>query len=169
FVEPQYSKGKQWVMTIIAVVVVVFGGYFLLQVKEADSVNSAEAAHADGLWKTFSEEAVYALIDEGKPVFVDFSAEWCMTCKTNETTVLWTKEIEDAFTNKGVTLFAGDYTRKDPIIHAWLKKFNKAGVPLYLLYIPGQNEPIVFPELITKGMILDKLSLIPDSIIEGEN
>lgn len=169
FVKPQYSKAKQWVMTIIAVLVVVFGAYFLLQFKEADSVNSAEAAHADGLWKTFSEEAVYALIDEGKPVFVDFSAEWCMTCKTNETTVLWTKEIEDAFVNKGVTLFAGDYTRKDPTIHAWLKKFNKAGVPLYLLYIPGQNEPIVFPELITKGMVLDKLSLIPESIIEGEN
>ena len=90
-------------------------------------------------------------------------------CLASLSIFFFAQEIEDAFVNKGVTLFAGDYTRKDPTIHAWLKKFNKAGVPLYLLYIPGQNEPIVFPELITKGMVLDKLSLIPESIIEGEN
>lgn len=162
FVKPNYSKAVQWIMTLLALLVVVFGAYFLLQFKEVPTEKSTASAQLDNAWKPFNETEVNQLIADGKPVFVDFTAEWCMTCKSNETTVLWTKDVQDTFKNKGITLFRGDYTKKDPLIHEWLKKFKKAGVPLYLLYIPGQSDPVVFPEIITKGMIMEKLNLIPD-------
>lgn len=164
FVKPQYSKAKQWIFTIIAILTVIFGAYFLLQFEEPSAEGqSDQSAHVNELWKGFTEEAVALSISEGKPVFIDFYAEWCMSCKSNEATVLWTKEIEDAFAKKGVVLYRGDYTRKDAIIHAWLKKYNKAGVPLYVLFVPGQSDPVVFPEIITKGMILEQLNKLPDA------
>jgi thiol:disulfide interchange protein DsbD len=165
FVKPNYSKAFQWIMTLVAILSIVIGAYFLLQFKEApaEASTTTEAA-TDDMWKKFDETEVNQMIAEGKPVFVDFTAQWCMTCKSNETTVLWTDEVKNAFQKKGVTLYKGDYTKKDPTIHTWLKKFKKAGVPLYLLYIPGQTEPVVFPEIITKGMVLDKLNLLPDAV-----
>lgn len=163
FVKPQYSKTKQWVFTIIAVLAVIIGAFYFLQFDEPSAEGKGDqSAHVNDIWKSFTEDAVAQSLSEGKPVFIDFYAEWCMSCKANEATVLWTKDVEDAFVKKGVVLYRGDYTRKDEIIHAWLKKYNKAGVPLYVLFVPGQSEPVVFPEIITKGMVLDQLNKLPD-------
>jgi thiol:disulfide interchange protein len=74
--------------------------------------------------------------------------------------VLFTKDIEAAFKDNGVQMLRGDNTRKDDTINEWLTKFKRAGVPLYLFYIPNQTEPEVLPEIITKDMIyklIDKL------------
>ncbi|MBN1781829.1 thioredoxin family protein [bacterium] len=111
-------------------------------------------------WLVFNPELLESLIRENKPVFIDFAAEWCLTCKTNEAAVLFTEEIQNAFSERNVTLLRGDYTKKNPLIHEWLQKFNRAGVPLYIFYLPGQPAPHVLPEVITREMILDQLAKI---------
>lgn len=142
-------------MTVLALLIIIFGAFFTLKGQTPQELGSD--AHYDSFWNKFSEEAVAEGIKAGKPVFVDFTAEYCMVCKTNEATVLNTNDIREAFTSKNVLMLKGDYTRRDPVIHEWLRRYEKAGVPLYLLFIPGVEEPVVFPEIITKSMIFNAL------------
>jgi thiol:disulfide interchange protein DsbD len=89
-------------------------------------------------------------------VFVDFTAAWCLTCKFNEASVLESADVRDAFQRHAVVKMKADWTNGDPVITKLLQHFGRPGVPLYVLY-PGKNEPIVFPELLTKSMVLEKL------------
>jgi thiol:disulfide interchange protein len=159
FARPEFSKTKQWIATIAALIIAIGAGFMTLDYAEIE--NSSEGTgHYPRDWHKFEPELVTQYVNEGKPVFVDFGAEWCLTCKTNETAVLFTKDIEAAFKENGVQMLRGDNTKKDDTIGEWLTKFKRAGVPLYLFYIPGQEDPEVLPELITKDMIyklLDKL------------
>ncbi len=152
FAKPHHKKAQQWIALLVAVAVVVLSAMFLLRFESTEGGHSMEEG-----WKKFSPELLDQYIGEGKPVFVDFGAEWCMTCKTNEKTVLFTEDIEEEFEKYGVERMKGDNTRKDPLIIEWLNKFDRAGVPLYLLYRPGEAEPVVFPEIITKPMVKDEL------------
>ncbi len=155
FAKPHHGKAQQWIALLVAVAVVVFSAMFLLRFESTEGGHSMEEG-----WQKFSPELLDKYIAEGKPVFVDFGAEWCMTCKTNEKTVLFTEDIEEIFEKYGVERMKGDNTRKDPLIIEWLNKFDRAGVPLYLLYRPGEDEPVVFPEIITKPMVKDELKEI---------
>ena len=158
FVTPMHTKKTQWIMTVIAILVIIFGAVFTLKGQVAQDINNQSIQ--DEFWNKFSERAVTEGISSGKPVFVDFTAEYCMVCKTNEATVLNASDIRQAFTDNGVLMLKGDYTRKDPVIHDWLQRYEKAGVPLYLLIVPGVEEPIVFPEILTKSMIINALDKI---------
>jgi len=74
---------------------------------------------------------------EGRPVFVDFTAAWCVTCKVNEITVLKTDRVAELFERTNTEFLVADWTRKDDIIAAELARFGRAGVPLYLIYNPS--------------------------------
>ncbi|MFA7543764.1 MAG: thioredoxin family protein, partial [Candidatus Cloacimonadaceae bacterium] len=104
------------------------------------------------------------LLGEGKSVYLDIGAEWCKNCKTNEKTVLFTPDIMQDFAAKGVILLKGDFTKKDPVLLDWITSHKRMGVPFNALYIPGE-EPILFPELLSKGMIREALAKVPT----GEN
>jgi thiol:disulfide interchange protein DsbD len=111
-------------------------------------------------WQTFSPELVETLVSQGKPVFVDFTADWCTSCKANELLTLSRPEINERFESLGVALVKGDWTKKDPVITAALAKYGRAGVPLYVLY-PGQGkEPVVLPEVLFPGTVLDALAAV---------
>jgi thiol:disulfide interchange protein DsbD len=158
FAKPEFSKTKQWIATILAIVIAVGGGFLTLDFSEENITASLEEeSHLRPGWEKFSPELLQKYREAGQPVFIDFGAEWCLTCKTNETTVLFTEDIETAFQEKGIKLLKGDNTKKNPVIGEWLSRFNRAGVPLYIFYLPGQEEPIVLPELITKDMIYNIL------------
>ena len=107
-------------------------------------------------WQAFSEERVAALA--GSPVFIDFTADWCLTCKVNERTVLETSSVRTAMREHGVVPLKADYTNRDETITEWLRRFNKAGVPMYVV-LPrdGSKDPIVLPEAITSGMVIAAL------------
>jgi thiol:disulfide interchange protein DsbD len=108
-------------------------------------------------WLPFSPELVAGLVAEGKPVFLDFTADWCTSCKANELLTLSRPEVSEKFESLGVTLVKGDWTNQDPIITAALQKHGRAGVPLYVLY-PGQGrEPMVLPEVLFPATVLDAL------------
>ena len=109
-------------------------------------------------WQPWSQSAVDAALAKGQPVFVDFTAAWCLSCKVNEKIALDTDAVKQAFAAKNVALFQADWTHADPEISKTLQQFNRDGVPLYLLYSPkAQDTPQVLPEVLTPGIVMDAL------------
>jgi len=107
-------------------------------------------------WQPWSQDAVDAALAQGRPVFVDFTAAWCLSCKVNEAVALGTDSVKQAFAQNKVALFRADWTHSDPEISKTLQKFNRDGVPLYLLYSPkNPDAPQVLPEVLTPGIVLD--------------
>jgi thiol:disulfide interchange protein len=98
-----------------------------------------------------------AELEQGRTVFVDFTAAWCLTCKFNEANVLESEAVRQAFQRHAIVKLKADWTNGDPVITKLLQQFGRPGVPLYVLYPGKSREPIVFPELLTKGMVLEKL------------
>lgn len=110
----------------------------------------------DGNWQSWSPERVTQLQAQGQPVFVDFTADWCISCLVNERTALADKAVQAAFAEQGVVLLKADWTRQDPAITAGLASFDRNGVPLYLLY-DRQGEVQVLPQILTPGIVLKAL------------
>ncbi|MGE5723281.1 MAG: thioredoxin family protein, partial [Sphingomonadales bacterium] len=100
----------------------------------------------------FSEQKLADLEREGRPAFVYFTADWCVTCKVNEKAVLARDEVAHAFAARHVAVLVGDWTRGDPGITRFLEKQGRSGVPLYIYYAPGK--PVqVLPQLLTVGTV----------------
>jgi thiol:disulfide interchange protein DsbD len=97
----------------------------------------------------YSPERLAELRGQGRQVFVNFTAAWCVTCKVNERTSLSQPEVKAAFAHTHTAYLVGDWTRRDALIARTLAEHGRAGVPLYLLYRPGQAEPEVLPQLLT--------------------
>jgi thiol:disulfide interchange protein DsbD len=112
------------------------------------------AAKSSFAWETFSPELVERYRAERRPGFVIFSASWCLTCKTNETTVLRTEAVSDLFRENGVAVLYGDYTNADPVIGSWIREAGRAGVPVYLWFPPDASEATLLPEILTKTLMV---------------
>ncbi|MEO6433266.1 MAG: protein-disulfide reductase DsbD domain-containing protein [Sphingomicrobium sp.] len=104
----------------------------------------------------WSDEAVRAAQATGKPVFVYFTADWCLSCKANEAAAIERSETLRAFRDNGVTVLAGDWTNGDPAIGRLLESRGRAGVPLYLWYAAGAAEPEELPQILTPSMLIDR-------------
>lgn len=117
-------------------------------------LEEATAAPATGAtaWQPWSSERVQAELAQGKPVFVDFTAAWCITCQYNKKTTLANADVVSDFTAKKVTLLRADWTRRDPAITQALTALGRTGVPVYVLYAPGKA-PVVLSELISVGEV----------------
>jgi suppressor for copper-sensitivity B len=107
-------------------------------------------------WTPFERGRAEQLAAAGKLVFVDVTADWCVTCKVNEHLVLDTPEVAGEFSRLGVVAMRADWTSRDPAISALLAEHGRYGVPFYMLYRPGA-EPHVFPELITRDLVVGAL------------
>jgi len=98
-------------------------------------------------------------LKSGKIVFVDFTAEWCINCKVNEKAVINSAAVQNAFKEDGVLFLKADWTNGNPEITSLLKRFGRAGVPLYVIYPAGEpGQPVVLPELLTQQIVLDGLA-----------
>jgi len=113
-------------------------------------------------WQPFSEEKVAKGIQDGQPVFIDFTADWCINGKVFEKTVLDTPAVRSAFHDKNVLPLQADWTNQDEKIAQCLKKFGRVGVPLYVLYRPGESQPEVF-DAITQSVLLGKLGVAAET------
>jgi thiol:disulfide interchange protein DsbD len=160
------SRRSYWLTWIVAVLLVI-GGYLLFLVSALD-INTAIAVESsgnpaatagDGIeWKQFSLAGLQEDLKADRPVFLDFTAEWCLTCKVNEKTVLDTKEVIARFRAMNVLPVRADWTNRNPDITKLLSKFGRSGVPLYVIFPPGRSgTPIVLPEVITSGIVLGAL------------
>jgi thiol:disulfide interchange protein DsbD len=117
-----------------------------------------ETASADG-WQPWTPAAVDAALAQGRPVFVDFTAAWCLSCKVNERVALEADNVRAAFAQKNVALFRADWTQADPAITAALRQYHRDGVPLYLYYTPAARDaPEILPAVLTPGLVLDTLN-----------
>jgi len=126
--------------------------------------SSAEASErASSVWMSYSKDRVEELRAEGRPVFVDFTAAWCLTCQVNERTVLDTEAVQDAFDERNVALVKADWTNRDPEITAALESFGRSGVPVYALYPGTGEEPTLLPEVLTRDIVLSALEAMPSS------
>ena len=122
---------------------------------------ASPAAEASAGSEPFTAARLAALRAEGRPVFVNMTAAWCVTCLVNERVALSTPEVKTAFQTQGITYLKGDWTREDPKITAVLKAHGRSGVPLYLYYAPGAAEPQVLPQLLTPGLVIEAVSSNP--------
>jgi thiol:disulfide interchange protein len=141
---------KVWPLVIAGTAVVAVIGVAMLP-----PVGTAVANVPSGASR-WSEAAVAKARAEGRPVFVYFTADWCLTCKANEAGAIDRTETQKAFRDAGVAVFAGDWTKGDPAIGRFLESRGRAGVPLYLWYAPRASEPEELPQILTPSMLVDR-------------
>jgi thiol:disulfide interchange protein DsbD len=124
----------------------------------APAGGQADAGRAGPSSAPWSPAAVEAALAEGRPVLVNFTADWCVTCKINERTALTSPGVAAAMERTRAVYLVGDWTRRDDAITAELQRHGRSGVPLYLLYAPGSAEPRILPQLLTEGVVIDALN-----------
>lgn len=115
--------------------------------------DSAASTAVPGGAEPFSEARLAALQKQGRPVFVYFTADWCLTCKVNEKSAIETDATRKAFADHKVAVLIGDWTNGDPVMGRFIEAHNRAGVPLYLYYPAGAVEPRVLPQVLTSAML----------------
>ncbi len=164
FVVPTASVIKRNAVVVLMLVLVLASGIYFI----GNKFHSANIASADsrlsGDWQAFTPERLQAELEQGRTVFVDFTAAWCLTCKFNEANVLENAEVREAFQRHSIVKLKADWTNGDPVITKLLRQFGRPGVPLYVLYRGKNEEPIVFPELLTKSMVLEKLETVAGTV-----
>ncbi len=109
-------------------------------------------------WQAYSPELVASLRAEGRPVFINLTADWCLTCLANEKIALHTKAVEQTFDVLNVATIKGDWTNTDPKITELLQEYGRSGVPLYLWFPPNsQDKAIILPQLLTQDLLISTL------------
>ena len=136
------------VLAAVVVLVSSFGG-------QALSVRPAKSPGGIQQWQVFDEAALHRLVSDGKIVFVDVTAAWCLTCKANELAVLDRPPVAARLHDSTVIAMRADWTRPDPQITTYLQSFGRYGVPLDVVYGPGAPKGIALPELLSAEAVMD--------------
>jgi thiol:disulfide interchange protein DsbD len=105
----------------------------------------------------FTPARLAALRAEGRPVFVNMTAAWCVTCLVNERVAIATAPVQAAFAGHDIAYLKGDWTRQDPAITGFLRDHGRDGVPLYVYYPPGGAAPVVLPQILTESVVLARI------------
>jgi thiol:disulfide interchange protein len=128
-------------------------------VETSTQLDSAATHQQEKNWEPYSAERLESLLAEGKPVFLNFTAAWCISCLVNEQVALSDSAVINAFETSGITYLKGDWTKRDAEITAVLTKFGRSGVPLYVFYPAEKNaKPIELPQVLTPDIVLSTLT-----------
>ena len=152
---------RRWATAVAALILLgvvglaVFGQRLVGETAVASG--KAEAVAAGG-WEPWSTETLARYQAQGRPVFVDFTASWCLSCQVNERVALQQTQVQQAFLAGNVALLRADWTRHDEAITEALAALGRSGVPAYALYSTGQTDPVMLPEVLTPGIVTDALA-----------
>jgi thiol:disulfide interchange protein len=132
---------------------------------DADATHSADAGASmpAGTWQPWSADAFARVRAEGRPVFVDFTAAWCVTCQMNKRMTLNDGTLAAEFRARQVVLMRADWTRRDTAVTEALRALGRSGVPVYALYAPGAGEPQLLSEILTVSEVRDAMARWPDA------
>jgi thiol:disulfide interchange protein len=154
---PVKPKKTRYLATTVAMTLLLFSGYQMLQAAQMAPTETAQLA-TSGDWQAYNPEKVKELRSEGKPVFVDFTAKWCLICQANKV-VLHSSEISKAFKEHGVVTMTADWTKKDAEITKQLESLGRTGVPVYVLYpADGSKKPLILPQTLTNATVQEYLN-----------
>ena len=152
-------QARRWATAVAGLIllgVVVFSVYVSQELVSASDSSASSTANSG--WEPWSADAVQRYRAQGRPVFVDFTASWCLSCQVNERVALDRPEVAKAFDDAHVALLRADWTRHDEAITQALAALGRDGVPTYVLYVPGQGAARVLPEVLTPGIVMDAVA-----------
>lgn len=155
---------KRWSTVVAVLILAGFIGISAWAPREfaATLAPTASASHP-GDWQPWSPDLVAKYQSQGRPVLVDFTASWCLSCQVNERVALSKPEVKKALADANVALLRADWTQHDDAITDALAALGRSGVPAYALYIPGEAGPRLLPEVLTPGIVTDAVSRLPHS------
>lgn len=149
------SDARRRLAGVIAIVLLALGfggGYWSVEA----SAGIAKKIDTGGeIWQAYSAEDLRRLRAEGKPVFVNLTADWCISCLVNEKVALSRDAVLNTFREAGVVYLKGDWTNRDPAIAGVLAEYGRSGVPLYLYFAPGAQAAAVLPQILTPDIVID--------------
>jgi len=151
------SNGHRRFGQSAALAAVLLAAAVLSGIAVAPGVPAAAAGTSEGA-EAFSPSRLAALRAEGRPVFVNMTAAWCVTCLVNERVAISSEPVREAFATHHVAYLKGDWTRQDPAISAFLREYGRNGVPLYVYYPPHDGRPVVLPQILTENEVLEELN-----------
>lgn len=152
---PMYQPRKTRIIGLLVALALAATGVYYSMPKSQTAPTDEAAAQVSREWEDWSEARMQELLDEGTPVYVDFTAKWCATCLANKG-VAYSDDVYKAFNDAGVVLMRADKTRPNEAIDAAMRKLNRSSVPVNALYLPD-GEPVVTRELLTADYLLDFL------------
>ncbi len=166
FAGPMKKRATRRVATVLAITVMAFGvgfGVYTAKIHKAlyTPTTSSQVNEKVG-WEAYDPDRVQELREQGTPVFIDFTAKWCLICQTNKM-ALHSKESERAFAAAGIVRMEADWTRRDPVITKQLQELGRSGVPVYVLYPGDPNaDPIILPQTLTSSVVVNAIIQVTD-------
>jgi suppressor for copper-sensitivity B len=142
----------------LAAVVLLIGGAAMITAPLPQRPAKAVQSGLTGLWRPFDKQAVADWVADGKVVFVDVTADWCITCQVNMAAVIYRGKVAELLSSPGIIAMQADWTKPDDAIAAYLASFGRYGVPFNAVYGPGAPDGIVLPELLSEDAVLDALA-----------
>jgi thiol:disulfide interchange protein len=149
------NTGSGRIIGMALSLLVLLGG--LYGVSLLRDASAAPAVSATKAGEPYTAAKLASLRASGRPVFVDATAAWCITCLVNEDAVLSRPSVKSAFAGKNIAYLVADWTNQNPEITQLLKDNGRSGVPLYLYYAPGATTPVILPQILTESGVLGAL------------
>jgi thiol:disulfide interchange protein DsbD len=145
-------------LLLLATVAWLVWVFVAIERKSAESMAGTSQSVGGLAWENYNAERVEELRNQGRIVFVDFTAAWCLTCQVNERVVFNSKSVKEKFRELNVALVRADWTSPNDKITQALEQFGRDGVPLYVVYKPNQKEPVILPTILTPGVVIEALT-----------
>lgn len=160
--QPKYKKSIQFIGIAALLIFIASAIIFFPPVKNKNIENGIDIAAGsvidkNSLWQNFTPDLLEEYRASGKPVFIDFTADWCKICQVNKDTVLRTTEIETAFKEYGVELLTADMTISNQGMTDLILSYGRAAVPVYVFYSPFASKPLILPDSLSKSVIIEML------------